>query len=106
MLRQLALPQVRLLVLAARPSKSWGELYGLYDPSRGDVPTITLWMRTAQRKQVVAFRTFLRTFLHEIGHHLDYELLRLAETFHTEGFYKRESSLFKQLMVEEGEAGG
>ena len=43
------------------------------------------WMRTARRKQVVAFRTFLRTFLHEIGHHLDYELLRLAETFHTEG---------------------
>ena len=55
-------------------------------------------MRTAQRKQVVAFRTFLRTFLHEIGHHLDYELLELEETFHTEGFYKRESSLFRQLM--------
>jgi len=64
-------------------------------------PTITLWMRTAQKKQVVAFRTFLRTFLHEVGHHLDYELLKLPETFHTEGFYKRESSLFRQLVVEE-----
>lgn len=103
MLRQLAVPPVRLSVLAARPSKSWGELYGLYDPSRGEVPVITLWMRTAQRKQVVAFRTFLRTFLHELCHHLDYELLRLPETFHTEGFYKRESSLFRQLVVEEGE---
>jgi hypothetical protein len=99
MLAQLALPPVRLAVLAARPSRSWGELHGLYDPTREGVPpTITLWMRTAQRKQVVAFRTFLRTFLHEIGHHLDYELLALAETFHTEGFYKRESSLFKQLV--------
>ena len=104
MLAQLALPPVRLSVLAARPSRDWGELHGYYDPTReGVAPTITLWMRTAQRKQVVAFRTFLRTFLHEIGHHLDYELLRLAETFHTEGFYKRESSLFRQLM---GAGGG
>ena len=103
MLRQLELPPVRMAVLAARPSRDWGELYGYYDPTRTGVPpTITLWMRTAQRKQVVAFRTFLRTFLHEVGHHLDYELLRLAETFHTEGFYKRESSLFRQL-VQEGE---
>ncbi len=101
LLRQLALPPVRIVVLAARPSRSWGELHGLYDPTReGVAPTVTLWMRTAQRKQVVAFRSFLRTFLHELGHHLDYELLQLAETFHTEGFYKRESSLFRQLVVE------
>jgi hypothetical protein len=51
----------------------------------------------AQRKQVVAFRTFLRTLVHELCHHLDYELFKLAETFHTEGFYKRESSLVNQL---------
>ena len=72
----------------------------------GDLLALGDAMRTAQRKQVVAFRTFLRTFLHELCHHLDYELLRLAETFHTEGFYKRESSLFRQLVVEEGAAGG
>jgi hypothetical protein len=106
MLRQWQLPPVRISVLAARPSKSWGELHGYYDPTKPNVPpTITLWMRTAQKKQVVAFRTFLRTFLHEVGHHLDYELLKLPETFHTEGFYKRESSLFRQLVVEEGSAG-
>jgi hypothetical protein len=28
---------------------------------------------------------------------LDYELLDLPESFHTEGFYKRESSLVHQL---------
>jgi hypothetical protein len=106
MLRQLELPPVRLSVLAARPSHDWGELHGYYDPTRTGVPpTITLWMRTAQRKQVVAFRSFLRTLLHELGHHLDYELLHLAETFHTEGFYKRESCLFKQLVSEEERAG-
>jgi len=59
---------------------------------------VTVWIRTAKHRRVVAFRTFLRTLLHELCHHLDYELFGLEETFHTEGFYKRESSLFHQLM--------
>jgi hypothetical protein len=99
---QLGVSRVRLRVLAARPSKSWGELHGLYDPTEGrDKIVITLWMRTARLKRVVAFRTFLRTFLHEIGHHLDYEYLSLADSFHTQGFYQRESSLLKQLVPTE-----
>ena len=82
-----------------RPSKSWGELHGLYTPAgQGGVACVTLWMRTAQRHQAVKFRTFLRTLLHELGHHLDYELLGLRDSFHTEGFYKRESSLLHQLL--------
>ena len=39
--------------------------------------------------------------LHELCHHLDYELYKLPETFHTEGFYKRESSLYYQIRGEE-----
>jgi hypothetical protein len=102
MLRSLRVSPVRLSVLAVRPSNTKGELHGLYDPTKPNVaPTISLWMRTAQRQQVVAFRTFFRTFLHEICHHLDYELLRLADSFHTQGFYKRESSLFHQLIAAE-----
>lgn len=46
---------------------------------------------------MVAFRTFLRTLLHEVCHHLDFALLGLAETFHTEGFFRRESSLVRQV---------
>ncbi len=91
-------PPLNVRVLAARPSASWGELHGLYEPARGTgSAVITVWMRTAQRRQVVAFRSFLRTLLHEVCHHIDYELLLLEESFHTEGFYKRESSLFHQL---------
>jgi hypothetical protein len=60
-------------------------------------------MRTARHKRVVAFRTFLRTLLHELGHHLDYELLKLADSFHTEGFFQRESSLFRQIVPGEEE---
>jgi hypothetical protein len=95
---QLELPPVRIEVLAARPSADWGELHGLYTRVAGQPPQIQLWMRTAHHKRIVAFRTFLRTLLHEVGHHLDYERLELADSFHTEGFFRRESSLFHQLV--------
>jgi uncharacterized damage-inducible protein DinB len=96
----MGLPPVRVEVLAARPHARWGELHGLYTQERGRIAKIQLWMRTAKRKRVVAFRTYLRTLLHEVGHHVDYTGLRLGESYHTEGFYKRESSLFRQLMPE------
>src|SRR2546430_6891732 len=83
----------------------WGELHGLYTHERGRQPKIQLWMRTAKQKRVVAFRTYLRTLLLEIGHHVDYTGLRLGESYHTQGFYKRESSLFHQLVPDaEGRA--
>lgn len=94
-------PPVRLIVLARRPSDDYGELHGLYEPGEGRRAKITVWMRTARKRQVVAFRSFLRTVVHELGHHLDYELFALEETFHTEGFYKRESSLANALLAQE-----
>lgn len=97
---ELKVPEIEVEVLAVRPHDDWGELHGQYLPDEGERPKIQLWMRTAQHKRIVAFRTFLRTLLHELCHHLDYELLSLADTYHTEGFYKRESSLFHQLMQE------
>jgi len=93
-------PPIRVRVLAQRPSDDYGELHGLYEPEEGATPArITVWMRTAQRRQVVAFRSFLRTLCHEVCHHLDYELFALEETFHTEGFYKRESALANALLA-------
>ena len=61
-------------------------------------------MRTAHRVQVVKFKTFLRTLLHELCHHLDYQKFRLKDSFHTEGFYRRESSLLRQLYPAELDA--
>ena len=99
----LASPPARVRVLERRPSNDWGELHGLYEPDEvtGGVARITLWMRTASKEKVVAFRTFLRTLVHELCHHLDYELYRLPETFHTQGFYNRESALVRELLGEE-----
>jgi len=96
-------PPIRVRVLAQRPSDDYGELHGLYEPVEGRAPArISVWMRTARRRQVVAFRSFLRTLCHEVCHHLDYELFALEETFHTEGFYKRESGLANALLAVEG----
>ena len=95
-------PSVVVRVMAKRPADNYGELHGLYEPGekKGSRARITVWMRTAQRQQVVAFRTFLRTLIHELCHHLDYELFSLEETFHTEGFYKRESTLVNALLAQ------
>lgn len=94
-------PAARVRILTRRPDEGDGELHGLYEPGEARSPArITAWMRTAQRAQVVAFKTFLRTLIHELCHHLDYELFALEETFHTEGFYKRESSLVAALLAQ------
>ncbi len=96
--QQLKIPKVSVKVLARRPSDSWGELHGLYEPAeKGTIALITVWMRTAKRRQVVAFKTYLRTLLHEISHHLDYEYFSLPDSYHTEGFYKRENHLYLLL---------
>jgi hypothetical protein len=95
-------PPIRIRVLAQRPSGDYGELHGLYEPEDGVTPArVSVWMRTARRRQVVAFKSFLRTVCHELCHHLDYELFALEETFHTDGFYKRESSLANALLASE-----
>ena len=97
-LRRLHVDPVDVRVLAVRPSTSREELHGLYEyGGRRQTPLITVWMRTVQRRQVVAFKTFLRTLLHEVVHHLDYRMLKLADSYHTQGFYKRAESLYRQL---------
>lgn len=92
---------VRVQVLPERPKfAEGGELHGLYRWSEDDTepPEIFLWMRTAAKARVVAFKTFLRTLLHEVLHHFDLALLELPASFHTQGFFARESSLFHQLV--------
>ena len=98
---QLQVPPLRVRVLASRPSNETEELHGLYEPVDGRKHArISVWMRTARKKKIVAFRSFFRTLLHEFCHHLDYEYFLLLESFHTEGFFKRESDLLKQLLAE------
>jgi hypothetical protein len=92
-----------LEVLEARPRGDYGELHGLYTYEPGQLPRIQVWMRTAAKGRIVAWRTYLRTLLHEIGHHLDLHYFDFHETLHTQGFYRRENHLFHQLVVDEPE---
>jgi hypothetical protein len=87
-------PDIR--VLAARPIRSresgWStELFGDYSP---DARLIRVWMRTAIRKQVTSFGTFLSTLCHEFCHHLDYQHFGYRDSWHTRGFYERTAALY------------
>ena len=87
---------VPIRVLAARPVRSreggWAfELFGDYHPQ---TRLIRVWMRTAVRKQVTSYGTFLSTLCHEFCHHLDYELFRYRDSWHTRGFYERAALLY------------
>ena len=88
-------------ISSKRPSRSTEELHGLYEWTEGELPVLTVWMKTAVKGQVVAFKSFIRTVLHELCHHLDYAYFKLEDSFHTEGFFKRESSLYRQIVPEE-----
>jgi len=95
----LSVPPARVRVAGMRPHDQRGELHGLYSPSGGaGRDRITVWMRTAKRRDVVRTRTFLRTLLHEVCHHLDFALFSLPNSFHSKGFYQRESSLLRVVV--------
>ena len=85
-------------ISSKRPSNSARELHGLYEWEDGGTAVLTVWMKTAVKGKVVAFKSFLRTILHELCHHIDYTHFDLEDSYHTEGFFKRESSLYKQIV--------
>jgi hypothetical protein len=87
-------PEVR--ALAARPLRVWEggwgtELFGDYS-IRDE--SIRIWTRTAVRKQVTSFGTFLSTLCHEFCHHLDCQKFGFTRSPHTRGFYERAAMLY------------
>jgi hypothetical protein len=113
--RLLSVRSVRVEVRSVRPRNAISELHGIFYPrgpgrrataatargiataQRPTDPLIVLWMRTAQRHDVVKPKTLLRTLMHELCHYLDYALLKLEDSFHNSGFFKRESFLVRTL---------
>jgi hypothetical protein len=82
-------------ILAARPLRvreySTTELFGDYHP---DAILIRVWMKTAVRKEITSFGTFLSTLCHEFCHHLDFERFQFRDSWHTRGFYERTAALY------------
>jgi len=93
-------------ISSRRPSRSTEELHGLYECTEGEPSVLTVWMKTAAKGQVVAFKSFIRTVLHELCHHIDYTYFKLDDSLHTEGFFKRESFLYRQIVPAELQKGG
>ena len=88
-------PSCGFRVLAARPLRvreNWAsELFGDYNP---ESMLIRIWMRTAVRKEITSFATFLSTLCHEFCHHLDFQRFRFPDSWHTRGFYERTATLY------------
>lgn len=87
-------PEVR--ALASRPLRvregGWAtELFGDYSLTDAH---IRIWTRTAVRKQVTSFGTFLSTLCHEFCHHLDCQKFGFTRSPHTRGFYERAAVLY------------
>jgi hypothetical protein len=88
-------PNCGIHVLAARPLRvreDWStELFGDYTP---ETMLIRVWMKTAVRKEITSFGTFLSTLCHEFCHHLDFQLFRFPDSWHTRGFYERSATMY------------
>ena len=88
-------PNCGIRVLAARPLRvreNWAtELFGDYNP---ETMLIRVWMRTAVRKEITSFGTFLSTLCYEFWHHLDYQQFGFRGSWHTRGFYERTAALY------------
>jgi hypothetical protein len=98
---QVGAPAVKVQVREVRPDLEDAELHGLYTFADGDKPPrLEVWMRTRAHEQVVKFRTFLRTVIHELLHHLDVTIFEMNDSFHTAGFFRRESSVVRALLNE------
>lgn len=77
-----------------RPRQGRATIHGTYRPG---TRLITLYNATAVLTQTVAIKTLYDTLLHEFMHHYDYEKLKLPNSLHTAGFYKRISDLKAKL---------
>jgi hypothetical protein len=90
-----SVPRCEVRVLAARPLRvreySTIELFGDYHP---DTRLIRVWLKTAVRKDITSFGTFLSTLCHEFCHHLDFQRLGYGNSWHTRGFYERTAALY------------
>lgn len=95
-------PKIR--ILGSRPRYVWergvadgiglvgvAELHGDYQPATRVIRT---WMRTAVRKEIIAFGSFFFTLCHEFCHHLNLELFKFHDSPHTRGFCARTDALY------------
>jgi len=82
-----------------RMTRSGGQYYGVYrtNGKQKKKYSTSVYSRTAKNQKYIAPKTFLRTLIHEWGHHYDKHKLGLNNTYHTRGFYERVNTIYEQL---------
>lgn len=90
------IPYIKKLVVLDKPRKKVrnGILHGYYVSLKNE---IYIYNITSVTHKQIAIKQFYETLLHEFMHHYDITKLKLKETNHTSGFYKRISDLQKKL---------
>lgn len=96
------MPKCKVIVTDTAQPHSTNSMGNLKSKELGNyrphLMVITLFNKTAVKKQTVAIKTLTDTLLHEYIHHYDMEFLKLGASPHTSGFYKRISDLKSKLI--------
>jgi len=98
--KSLRINNLPIKLKGARPQSGRGTTHGSYTRNISKKTFyITLYGITPKTKKIVAIKTLIKTLIHEIMHHYDFEKLNLISSNHTTGFYKRISVLEKMIFV-------
>jgi hypothetical protein len=95
--RASGVPDKIVTVAGKRQSTGRGEIHGLCEMNG----RITIYLYTAKRGLMVAFKTYLKTLIHEFMHHYDWKGLKI-QSMHTAGFYKRVNHVYKHVLADLG----
>jgi ABC-type phosphate/phosphonate transport system substrate-binding protein len=95
------MPRVSVVVTDRAQPHSTNSRGSLHSKTLGNYAplsmVITLFNKTAVKRQIVAIKTLADTLLHEFIHHYDYTRLNLGASPHTAGFYRRIGDLKTKL---------
>jgi hypothetical protein len=98
--KSLRINNLPIKLKGARPQSSRGTTHGSYTRNISKKTFyITLYGITPKTKKIVAAKTLIKTLIHEIMHHYDFEKLKMNSSNHTTGFYKRISTLEKMIFI-------
>jgi hypothetical protein len=98
--KTLRIENLPIKLKGARPTSNRGTTHGTYTRNINKKTFfITLYGITPKTKKIVAPKTLIKTLIHEIMHHYDFEKLGFNSSNHTTGFYKRISFIEKMIFI-------
>lgn len=90
---KISTPTIKV-VNGKRKQKGSAQIYGTYHVQ---AETIFVYNQTAKTNVPISIKSFYDTLLHEFMHHYDHKYLKMNDSLHTSGFYKRITDLKTKL---------